>query len=307
MSSRLKLVGSEAWRSVTANLSTAFAATMTVLIGMFLLGLFLALGSWVVSWSDHVKGQLEVKLHFLDTAGPKKIDAVRVYLDEQVAAGRVERYQFISKAEALEIMRKRQPELTVGLTSNPLPASYTVTPATPDEVKALSKEIRTKFAAEVCKSSGNKGNEKTGVECVKDGEQTSERILQVARAIEAIFLVAVLVLLVASTLLIANTIRLSIFSRRREIEVMKLVGASNWFVRGPFMVEGLMTGAIGAIGAVLLLFIGKHFALDSIAHFRTSSDVQAMGLHLIGLTLLVVGLIVGALGSGITLHRHLRT
>ena len=82
-----------------------------------------------------------------------------------------------------------------------------------------------------------------GVERVKDGQQTSKRILQVARVIEVVFLVAVIVLLAASILLIANTIRLSIFSRRREIEVMKLVGATNWFVRGPFMVEGLLVRA----------------------------------------------------------------
>ena len=92
-----------------------------------------------------------------------------------------------------------------------------------------------------------------GVERVKDGQQTSKRILQVARVIEVVFLVAVFVLFGASILLIANTIRLSIHSRRREIEVMKLVGATNWFVRGPFMVEGLLVGLLGALAAVVLL------------------------------------------------------
>jgi cell division transport system permease protein len=289
--SRVKLVLSEAVRSVTANLATAFAATMTVLIGMFLLGLFLALGSWVVSWSDHVKNQLEVKVFFVDDVKPKEVDAVRIYLEKD---DRVKEFQFVSKDEALARMKKRYPELTANLPSNPLPASYEVLPNDPDEVKVIAADLRAQSFP--------------GVERVKDGQQTSKRILQVARVIEIVFLVAVIVLLAASVLLIANTIRLSIFSRRREIEVMKLVGATNWFVRGPFMVEGLITGAAGAIGAILLLLLGKELALPSIlGHIDTSSDVQALAFSLIALILLLVGLTVGALGSGLTLRKHLRT
>jgi cell division transport system permease protein len=287
---RAKLVVSEAVRSVGSNLSTSFAATMTVLIGMFLLGLFIALGSWVVSWSDHVKNQLEVKVFFVDEVKPRQVDAVRIFLEKDE---RVKEFQFVSKAEALERMEKKYPELTANLPSNPLPASYEVLPQHAEEVKAIAADLRAqKFA---------------GVERVKDGQQTSKRILQVARVIEVVFLVAVVVLLIASTLLIANTIRLSIFSRRREIEVMKLVGATNWFVRGPFMVEGLLCGAVGALAAVALLFLGKELALPAIlGHIDTSSDVQALAFGLISLILVVVGLTVGALGSGLTLRKHLR-
>ena len=128
-----------------------------------------------------------------------------------------------------------------------------------------------------------------------------------ARVIEVVFLIAVIVLLAASILLIANTIRLSIFSRRREIEVMKLVGATNWFVRGPFMVEGLLCGLIGALAAVVLLLIGKEVALPSIlGHIESGNDVKALGFTLTAVILLVVGLAVGALGSGLTLRRYLK-
>ena len=290
---RFKLVTSEALRSITANLSTAFAATMTVLIGMFLLGLLLALGSWVVSWSDHVKSQLEVKIFFQDDATPKQVNAVRIHLDELKLDGKVKEYEFVTKAEALKRMQKRYPELTANLPANPLPAAFEVLPQRAEEVKQVSADIRSQNFA--------------GVERVKDGQQESKRILKVARVIEVVFTIAVGVLLIASVLLIANTIRLSIFSRRREIEVMKLVGATNWFVRGPFMVEGLVTGAIGAIGAVVLLLLGKEFALGPlIGHFDTSSDVEAIGFSAIALILLAVGLSVGALGSGMTLRKHLR-
>jgi cell division transport system permease protein len=288
--SRLRLMVSESLRSLGANLSTTIAATMTVLIGMFLLGLFIALGTWVVSWSDHVKNQLDVKVYFVEDVKPKQVNGVRSLL---ASDERVKEFTFVSKAEALKRMKKRYPQLVENLPSNPLPASYEVTPRRAEEVKALSAEIRAqKFA---------------GVERVKDGQQTSKRILQVARVIEVIFLVAVVVLLVASTLLIANTIRLSIFSRRREIEVMKLVGATNWFVRGPFMLEGLICGAAGSLAAILLLLLGKEIALPSIlGHIETTSDVRALAFSATAVVLLLVGLAVGALGSGLTLRRFLK-
>lgn len=287
---RFRLVIAEAVRSMRANLSTSFAATMTVLIGMFLLGLLIALGTWVVSWSDHVKSQLEVKVFFVEEVKPKQVNAVRVYLEKDQ---RVKEFRFVSKADALKQMQKKYPELTANLPSNPLPASYEIAPRRAEEVKAIATDLRAqKFV---------------GVERIKDGQQTSKRILQVARVIEAVFLVAVLVLLAASVLLIANTIRLSIFSRRREIEVMKLVGATNWFVRGPFMLEGLLCGAVGAAAAVVLLLLGKEIALPAIlGHIDTSDDVRALGFTLTALILVGVGLAVGALGSGITLRRYLR-
>ncbi len=292
MTGRLKLVVSEAFRSIGANLSTSFAATMTVLIGMFLLGLLIALGTWVVSWSEHVKDQLEVKVFFVDDVTPKQVNAVGAFLRTD---DRIKDYQFVTRAEALERMRKKYPELTADLPTNPLPASYEITPRRAEEVKELSAAIRQqKFA---------------GVERVKDGQQTSKRILQVARVIEVVFLVAVAVLLVASVLLIANTIRLSIFARRREIEVMKLVGATNWFVRGPFLVEGLLCGLAGALAAVLLLLIGKEIALSAILDdfdATSSEDVRALGFSLTALILVVVGLAVGAVGSGLTLRRYLK-
>jgi cell division transport system permease protein len=116
-------------------------------------------------------------------------------------------------------------------------------------------------------------------------------------------------LLAASTLLIANTIRLSIFSRRREIEVMKLVGATNWFVRGPFMLEGVLCGLAGAIGAIILLVLGREIALPSLLHtgpLDAGNDVQALAFTLNALILVGTGLFLGAAGSGLTIRRFLK-
>ena len=288
---RFKLVFSEAVRSIGANLSTSIAATMTVLIGMFLLGLFIALGTWVVSWSDHVKSELQIKVYFVDDVTPKQVNAVSSYLRTD---SRIGEYHFVSKGDALKYARKHYPkQLTENLASNPFPASFQITPLRAENLKAISADLRKqKF---------------TGVDTIKDGQQLSKRILSVARVIELVFLIAVLVLLGASVLLIANTIRLSIFARRREIEVMKLVGATNWFIRGPFMVEGLLCGLGGAIAAVLLLVLGKEAVMPAIIPSTyTSPDVRAWSFSLIAVTLVGIGLAVGALGSGLTLRRFLK-
>jgi cell division transport system permease protein len=285
---RVRLLFSESVRSLAANLSTTVAATMTVLIGMFLLGLFIALGSWVVSWSDHVKRELVVKTFFTEDAGTAEFNAVRRKL---AADTRVKDVDFVSKGEALARMRKQFPDLTEDLPSNPLPPSYEIVPHRGEDVEAIAASLQPL---------------PPGVDKVTYGKQTADRILRVARVIEIVFLAAVIVLLISSTLLIANTIRLSIFSRRREIEVMKLVGATNWFVRGPFMLEGLLCGLAGALVAIVLLLLGKELALPAIlGRIESSNDVQALAFSLNALILVAVGLTIGAIGSGLTLRRFL--
>jgi cell division transport system permease protein len=124
--SRLRLLGSEAWSSITANVATTFAAGMTVLIGMLLLGLFLALGTWVLSWGHHLKSQLEVKVYFADTSTTAERKAAAHQL---LADPRVKKIEFVSKQEAYLQQKKQFPELyKTPLPSNPLPASYVVTP-----------------------------------------------------------------------------------------------------------------------------------------------------------------------------------
>jgi cell division transport system permease protein len=289
--SRFRLLFSEAWSSITANISTTFAATMTVLIGMFLLGLFIALGTWVLSWSNHVKKELQVKVYF--AAGTPQAQEYSVG-EKLRHLQNVKNVVFVSKAAAQAQMRKKYPDLyATPLPSNPLPDAWVVTPTKGDYTPALGKEIQ--------------ATHYTGVDDVRWGSKTANRVLTIAEVIWIVFLVAVVLLVTASTLLIANTIRLSIFARRREIEVMKLVGATNWFVRGPFMLEGLLCGLGGSVFAVILLGIGKAVALPSILpHIGGGSDVHALPFTLNALALILAGLLLGAAGSGLTLRRFLQ-
>jgi cell division transport system permease protein len=282
---------SEAWSSISANMSTTFAATTTVLIGMFLLGLFIALGTWVLSWSHHVKSELLVKVYFAQDATPQQVNAVRIKLAND---SRVKTVVFVSKDDALKKMQKTYPQLfKTKLPSNPLPASDVVTPVKGEYTEQLGRELTRAGLA--------------GVDEVKWGGKTAHRVLTIAEVIWVIFLIMVVLLVTASTLLIANTIRLSIFARRREVEVMKLVGATNWFIRGPFMLEGLLCGLGGSVAAVVLLTLGKTLALPKILpHLNAGSDVHALPFELNALALIVAGLLLGAAGSGLTLRRFLQ-
>jgi cell division transport system permease protein len=288
---RARMLVSEALRSLRASASTTLAATMTVLIGMFLLGVLIALGTWVVSWSAHVKKEVIVKVYFTQDATAKQINAVAARLDRDP---RVKKYTFVSKDEALARMKKRYPDLfkAGALPSNPLPASEEVEPRKAEYADAIYRSFLP---------------HPSGVDNLNYGKKTAHRILRVAHVIELVFVIAVLILLVAATLLIANTIRLSIFSRRREIEVMKLVGATNWFVRGPFMLEGLICGLVGSVSAVVLLLLGKELVLPTIlGRVDAGDDVSAIPFALNALALMGVGLALGAAGSGLTLRRFLK-
>jgi len=296
---RIRLLFSEAIKSIGANISTSMASAVSVLIGMLLIGIFIGIGTWLVSWSDDKKRELVVKIFFCvgppeceRAAAPKEINAVRIILesDERVKKNGI---TFISRAQALQIQRKRTPELTQNLPSNPLPASFEVIPNRGEDTEAIALSVR---------------NAKLpGVDVVRYGEEVSKRVLAVARTIQIGSLIAVFVLLAASTIFIANTIRLSIFARRREIEVMKLVGATNWFVRGPFMLEGVLTGLGGSIAAILLLFLAREVAVPRIMqNMREDPDVHALAFTSTAAILLAVGLGIGALGSGLTIRRFLR-
>jgi cell division transport system permease protein len=287
---------SEAWRSLASNASTTFAATMTVLVGMFILGLFIALFTWTQSWSNHVKRELVVKVDF-KTSGEHGGAATR---RQENAVARmiqsnpmIKSETFVPKAEAFRQMQRLHPELTRDLPWNPLPDSFEIIPVKAEDIHAIAQTFQPT---------------PPGVSKVIEGKRLSNRVITFAHVIDIVFAIGAVVLVLASTLLIANTIRLSIFSRRREIEVMKLVGATNWFVRAPFMIEGLICGFAGSLLAIVLLVLAKAIALPAIHYhgFADAPDVHAWAFSLTAMILLAMGISLGAFGSGLTLRRFLR-
>jgi cell division transport system permease protein len=316
--SQARLLFSEAWASIRMNLSTTFAATMTVLIGMCLLGLFIALGTWVLSWSNHIQKELQVQVLMCTTvSGATDCNANATTAQEHAVRldllhdPHVKSVTFVPKAKGYAQYKKDNPrqfpyQLIPG---NPLPDKFIVTPTEGKYTPVIGKLICDSHYAgvEPCatKETGGLGN----AGGVTWQSNITKRVLTIAKVISLVFLIAVILLVIAATLLIANTIRLSIFARRREIEVMKLVGATNWFIRGPFMLEGLLCGIVGAALAVILLLLGKTLALPSILpHIGggTNNDVHAWSFTLNAIMLLAAGVLLGALGSGLTLRRFLQ-
>jgi cell division transport system permease protein len=310
---RFRTIAGEAVRSLGANLSTTFAATTTVLIGMFMLGLVVGLGSWALSLSDHYKKQLLVNVYFCtdlrcgngNEATQSQINRVHNTL---VNMRQVKQVRFVSKADALAQERGKHPAMVNQLPYNPFPNAFKVYPKQAEQIDTISTQLADRGLTaqgieSVCPPApGSKASKTaTGESC----SRISHRVLSVARYLWIVVLIAFIVLLVSSTLLVANTIRLSIFARRREIEVMKLVGATNWFVRGPFMIEGLLCGLAGAVAAVILLLLGRTLFMPLI-HLTSASDVHAwpFGLHV--LVVLIAGLALGAAGSGLTIRRFLQ-
>jgi cell division transport system permease protein len=317
--SQARLLFSEAWASIRMNLSTTFAATMTVLIGMCLLGLFIALGSWVLSWSNHIQEELQVQVLMCTTvSGAPDCSANATKAQERAVRiallhdPHVKQVAFVSKEKGYAQYRKNNPtKFPYGLIpGNPLPDKYVVTPTEGKYTPVIGTLVcRSHYAGvEPCATAKTGGLGNAGG--VIWQSNVTKRVLTIAKVISLVFLIAVILLVIAATLLIANTIRLSIFARRREIEVMKLVGATNWFIRGPFMLEGLLCGIVGSALAVILLLLGKTLALPSILpHIGgggSNNDVHAWSFTLNAFMLLAAGVLLGALGSGLTLRRFLQ-
>src|SRR5436305_12393440 len=141
MSGRLKLLFGEAWRSLGANLSTTVAATMTVLISMFLLGLFIAFGTWMDSWSGHVKSELLVKVYFTPKATVQEKNTLARQLQQNQYVLQPNGVNYVSKEQALQIMRKRYPSMVQGLAYNPLPDSLEVKPTRGENIDSLYDSI----------------------------------------------------------------------------------------------------------------------------------------------------------------------
>jgi cell division transport system permease protein len=297
---RLKLLISEAWRSLAANMSTTFAATVTVLVGMFILGLFIAVFTLTDSYANHVKHELVVRID-MKTSANKGGPATRA---EESAVARmlqadpqVKKWSFVPKAKALAEMKKEVPTLVQELPYNPLPDAFVVTATNANLISSIVDKFTTPTPP--------------GVQSVNGAKKLRSVVIRFAHVIDIVFLIGAIILVIASTLLIGNTIRLSIFTRRREVEVMRLVGATRWFIRWPFLIEGVVVGFMGGLVAILILWIGKITIVDPLS--ENSSNALASAQHnssipfpaLIAI-LFGAAIVVSTIGSGITLRRFLR-
>jgi cell division transport system permease protein len=269
------------------------AATVTVLIVTFLLGIFVTTAWWVYHYAVGVRNEVTVKL-YLPPSLATDTNARGLVQNQVKTLPNVKSFEYVSPAKALKSMSKSAQQAIGILNSNPLPPAFYV------KLTDANKASETAEAAQRISAVHNCGSPP----CVTYGKKITDRVLNTLKYILYFVFGLMLLLGIAAVVLIQNTIRLSIFSRRREIEVMKLVGATNAFVRLPFMLEGMLTGLLGALGALLMLGI-VYFALNGYDRGLTD-PARLVGVPLLIAMLSVFGLLLGAFGSGITLRRFLR-
>lgn len=288
---RIKFFLAEAFRSLWRNYFMTIAAVVTVFLSMFLLGVVMVFVFNINAVLQDVEQKVEISIFLKDTATFEEVEAMRL---ELVARPEVKEVQYIDKDEALRRLKedlKEHEELLNDLPANPLPASLEVSLNDPEQAGVVA----TAFEGRPI------------VDEVRYGKEIAERIFRVTSVIRNISAVFVFLLGAVSILLISNTIRLSIYARRREVEIMKLVGATNWFIRWPFMVEGLACGLIGGVIAVGVLFLGKETVVDPLADsINLISTDSTIAFGKLAFLLLLVAMGVSAIGSGLTLRRFLR-
>jgi cell division transport system permease protein len=288
----------ESLRSMRRNAAPSFAALATVLVTMLVLGVFIPVFQAATGAANSVRGRVLVDVYMKSSA--KGADDARVHR-EILALPHVRSVGFESKQQALAQQSKQNPGAYALLSTNPLPDTFHVVPDNPGNVLIVRAELSPKVAG------GHRGRIDPAIANVSNHTEDTQKILTITSDVKWILLVLTVLLVTASTLLIANTIRLSLYSRRREVEVMKLVGATDWFIRWPFVIEGVIVGAIGTMLAITLLAITKIALLDPLAaNWSLIAAPRTIAFTWLIVVLFAAGVAISALGSGVSLRRFLR-
>jgi cell division transport system permease protein len=294
MALKLDYVSRETLTNLRRNLLLTTASMVTVAVSLSMVGVAFFVRYGVDNATQRWKNGIEFEVFMNLDASPAQKARVESELTQNP---QVKTVKFISRDEQYTIFRElfsTQPEYLNNVHKDDLPESYRVAP----KVKN----------ADVIKSVADTVAKEGGVKEVAFAQDQVRRALRTSRAMQLGMFVIAIVLFLASSLLIFNTIRMAIFARRREIEVMKLVGATNWFIRVPFMIEGLAQGVVGAVAAFIALY-----ALESpLRTWITDNFDQFTGFYvghgdvlLIGIIVVVVGSLVGATSAGVAVTRFL--
>ncbi|MDX6659734.1 MAG: cell division transport system permease protein [Solirubrobacteraceae bacterium] len=295
---RLAFFLREALRSLRRSALPSFAALATVLVTMLVLGVFIPIVQATTGAANEVRGRLLLDVYLKTDAKPADIQRVHALIGR---TPHVKKIQFVSKAQAYRDERKRNPQAYQLLGSNPLPDTFRVTP---DQAGNLN---RVRDAIAPTGASGRRAPADPSIDEVKNRRDETSKILSATRIVKLTMALLAALLIAASILLISNTIKLSLFARRREVEVMKLVGATDWFIRWPFVIEGVIVGAVGGVLAILLLAVGKIALIDPLAKdFALIAAPSTINFALLVIVLIASSIGVSAAGSGLSLRRFLR-
>jgi cell division transport system permease protein len=285
----------EAARAMRRNAAPTFAALATVLVTTLVVGVFIPAVEVTNDAANTVRSRLIVDVYMKTGATPA--DEARVRKEIQ-AIPHVKSVAFESKAQAYAQQSKQNAAAYQLLGANPLPDTFHVYPDNPNNVLAI-------HAALTPPSSG--GTIDPSIQSVSNKKGYTRRALELTSAVKWGGLAFALLLTIASVLLIANTIRLSLYARRREVEVMKLVGATDWFIRWPFVIEGVIVGLAGGVLAIVVLGVVKVALLDPLfSGWSLVSQIRTIAFPALIAVMLAASVAVSAFGSGLSLRRFLR-
>lgn len=291
MALRVRYFMGESLSNLRRNLLMTLAAMSTVAVSLFLLGAVIVIGHVVKQVVGNWEDKVEINVFLKDDIAQDQSAGLGKDL---LGMPEVAKVDYVSKDQAYgeyKEMFKNSPQLVQNVDPAALPASFRVKLKDPAQVDAVRVRVEGR----------------PGVDEVTYGGDVIKRLLRIIGLLRSITLVMTLILLGAAILLIANTIRLAVYARRREIGIMKLVGATNWFVRVPFIFEGIVEAGFGALMAASVIYLGNTVVLVKVQQ-QIPFLPLSVSMNFIGkvfLLLLGVGVIVGAMGSTIALRRHL--
>jgi cell division transport system permease protein len=295
----------EALRAMRRNGAPSVAAIITTVVTVVLLGVLIPIFQTTQAKSDEVRGQLNFQVEVFPDATHAEVVSLR---EELRGLSHVEKVEFISKTQALQELREtlgveKARELTSQLSENPLPQSFRITPDDAANLQLVKTSIY---------PVGPNGKAQPISPVIGEPferQDASKQIEKVTSALKIVLTIITALLVLASLMLIGNTIRLSIYTRRREVEVMRLVGATRWFIRWPFMIEGVIVGFIGGLVAILILWLGKLTIVDPLSSsfsFLAAQNSSTLTFPALIAILFAASVLVSTLGSGITLRRFLK-
>lgn len=283
----------ETYKSIRRNGFMSFASISTVAVSLLVLGMFLMIFLNTNNLAQYLESQVQVSVYMQDSATGKELATVKEKLTKMPGVVKVTQ---VSKTEALERFKKRlgdQDQLLHSLgKDNPFPNSFEVQVDNPERIKVLTPQI----------------GQLPKVETAKFGQEVVEHLFQLTKILRFGGILLVVFLAMATLFIISNTIRLTVFARRKEVIIMKYVGATDWFIRWPFLLEGMTLGFFGAVIAFILInsiYSGLLERIHATLAFLPLLPASPLLLY-VDLFLLLAGTGIGALGSYISLRKFLR-
>lgn len=291
----------ESLHGFTRNLSTTLGSIVTIFLSLLIIGIFLVGGVVVNNVMSSVENEVSISAFIADDASQADIDKVESFIQGIDGVAKVD---FTTKDQALENFKATSNSDIVDALDgqNPLPASIEVELSDPKLVEDVADQIENNSTfASIC-------GYDTPAESLKYGQKSVEQLFQLTSYVRYIGIALIVLLIFIALVFINNTIRLAILARRKEIAIMRLVGASNGFIRGPFLMEGALHAVIGSLFAVAVLEVLRNLALPKLAGALKflAIDVSGGMFAIIYLALVAAGLIIGLFGSALAMRRYLK-